>query len=280
MLPIPAPYVKRHKPRMKIKNRIIGRAAASYVNRLTRAQKIARAELGCTAVAPVVLLPATRPMATRLTRALRKARRRGDTHRGVIGGRDVSVVNTGVGAPSAEGKVLACLGVGARVLLRVDICGGLRDDLAVGDAVVAERAVALDNTTRLAGGGEQVAASPMLLRTAAEAVRATGRPARYINGVVATVDTFHHQTDDMHRLWREKAAAVDMETSIIYHLARKSGAHALAVMAVSDVRAAAADPFGDGPFDYSALYQAFDELAAWAVEIVKRLPDPIPALDL
>jgi len=279
MLPIRAPYVKRHKSSMKIKNRVLGRAAGSVAHGSTRAEKIARAEIGCTAVAPVVLLPVTRQMTTRLTRALRQGRRRGDTHRGTIGGRDVSVVNTGVGAPSAEGKAFACLGVGARVLLRVDICGGLRDDLNVGDVVVAERAVAFDNATRLAGGGEQVAASPMLLRTAAEVLTATGRPGRYINGVVATVDTFHHQTDEMHRAWGEKAAAVDMETSIIYHLARTAGAHALAVMAVSDVRAAAADPFGDDSFDYGALYQAFDELADLAVEIVKGLPDPIPALE-
>jgi purine-nucleoside phosphorylase len=265
---------------MKIQHRILGRAAKSYVGRLTRAEKIARAELDCTAVAPVVLLPVTRQMTTRLRRALRKARRRGGTYRGVIAGRDVSVVNTGVGAPSAEGKVYACLGVGARVLLRVDICGGLRDDLAVGDVVVAEHAVAFDNTTRLAGGGEQVAASPVLLGIAAEAVRATGNRGRYINGAVATVDTFHHQTDELHRVWREKAAAVDMETSIIYHLARENGAHALAVMAVSDVRAAADDPFGDRPFDYGALYQAFDELTDVAIEIVKRLPDPIPALEV
>ncbi|HUU56747.1 MAG TPA: hypothetical protein VMW93_05345, partial [bacterium] len=135
-----------------------------------------------------------------------------------------------------------------------------------------------DNTTRLAGGGGEVAASPMLLRAAAEALSNTRRPVRHINAVVATVDTFHHQTDAMHREWGEKAAAVDMETSILYHLAARAGAHALAVMAVSDVRAAGADPFGDDPFDYGGLYQAFDELADVAVEIVTRLPDPIPAL--
>jgi purine-nucleoside phosphorylase len=118
------------------------------------------------------------------------------------------------------------------------------------------------------------------LRTATEAIRAERRPARCFNGVVATVDTFHHQTDDMHRAWREKAAAVDMETSIIYHLAEKAGAHALAVMAVSDVRAAGADPFGEGPFDYGGLFRAFDVLAEIAAEIVKRLPDPIPALEV
>jgi uridine phosphorylase len=279
MLAISAPVVKPHYSKMNIKHRIMGRLAGAAAERLTRPEKVARAELACAAVAPVVLLPVTRQMTARLAGALRKGRRRGDTYRGRIAGRDVSVVNTGVGAPSAEGKVLACLGVGARVLLRVDICGGLRKDLAVGDVVVAERALALDHTTRLAGGGEEVTASPMLLRTAAAALNEGGR-VNYVTAAVATVDTFHHQTDDLHRAWGEKAAAMDMETSIIYHLAAVAGAHALAVMAVSDVRAAGADPFGEGPFDYGRLFYAFEALAEAAVKIVAALPEPIPALEL
>jgi purine-nucleoside phosphorylase len=257
---------------MRIKNRIVGRLARAVGEGLTRPQKIARAELGCTAVAPVVLLPVTRPMTSRLVKSLRRARREGDAWHGTIGGRDVSVVNTGVGAPSAEGKVVACLGVGARVLVRADVCGALRDDMRVGDVVVAERAAAFDNATRLAGGPEEVAASPALLRVAADVLGDARRWPRYFNAVVATVDTFHHQTAAMLREWSAKAAAVDMETSIIYHLAGKAGAHALSVMAVSDVPVGGGDPFGEGPFDYGDLYQAFDDLTALAVEIVKKLP--------
>jgi purine-nucleoside phosphorylase len=89
---------------------------------------------------------------------------------------------------------------------------------------------------------------------------------------VATVDTFHHQTDDMHREWSRRAAAVDMETSIIYELGRRAGAHALAVMAVSDVRLGGLDPFAADDFPYGDLYQAFDELADIAAGCVAKLP--------
>ncbi len=246
---------------------------------LSRAGKVAKAELGCVAVAPVVILPATRAMASRLVKSLRRRKRRGDTYRGKIGGLDVSVVNTGVGTPSAEGKVLACLGLGAKVLLRFDLCGGLDAGMMVGDVVVAERAVPFDNTTRLINGGEEVSASPVLVGVAADVLANARRGLRYHDVAVATVDTFHHQTEEMHREWGGKAAAVDMETSVIYCLARREGAHALAVMAVSDVRSSGLDPFGDGPFPYQDLYQALDDLAFLAVEIVRKLPAALAPLD-
>ncbi|HUV85801.1 MAG TPA: hypothetical protein VMX79_01670 [bacterium] len=263
---------------MGVKSRILGNLYGAVSGARSRAEKVARAELGTAAVAPVVLLPVTRPMTSRLASALRRRKKRGDTYRGTVAGRDVSVVNTGVGAPSAEGKVFACLGVGAEVLLRVDICGGLEPGMKVGDVVVAERAVPFDNTTRLIAGDADVPASPLLLKLAGD-VLARRPGGRYHNAAVATVDTFHHQTDEMHREWRRRAAAVDMETSVIYHLGRRAGAHALAVMAVSDVRAAGLDPFGEGRFPYGDLYGAFDELADIALDIVSNLPDPLPPLE-
>ena len=163
-------------------------------------------------------------------------------------------------------------------MLRVDICGGLEPGMKVGDVVVAERAVPFDNTTRLTAGDADVSASPLLLELAGKVL--ARRPGdRHHNVAVATGDTFHHQTDEMHREWRRRAAAVDMETSVIYRLARAAGAHALAVMAVSDVRAAGLDPFGDGRFPYGDFYESFDGLADVAVDIVSNLPEPLPPLE-
>lgn len=263
---------------MGVKNRILGSLYGAVGGARGRAEKVARAELGAAAVAPVVLLPVTRHMTSLLASTLRRPKKRGDTYRGTVAGRDVSVVNTGVGAPSAEGKVFACLGVGAEVLLRFDICGGLEADMKVGDVVVAERAAPFDNTTRLTAADADIPASPLLLELAGKAL-GRGPGGRHHTVAVATVDTFHHQTDEMHREWRRRAAAVDMETSVIYYLGRRAGAHALAVMAVSDVRAAGLDPFGEGRFPYGDLYGAFDELADIALDIVSNLPDPLPPLE-
>jgi len=263
---------------MSLKNRLLGGLAAPVLGALPRAGRVARAELGCTAVAPIVLFPATRDVTRRLSAMLRRRKRIGDTWRGRVGGRDVSVVNTGVGTPSAEGKVIAALGVGGRVFLRVDICGGLGDDLAVGDVVVAEAAVPYDGLSRALGGDAAIPASPLLLRTATEAAAGARRPIRCRAGVVATVDTFHHQTPAAQRSWAEAASAVDMETSIIYLLARRAAAHALAIMAVSDLPLAGLDPFGEGRFPYGAFLQGLDDVTALAEEIIRRLPEHLPAL--
>jgi purine-nucleoside phosphorylase len=262
-----------------IANRIKGRLVGRYVEGLTRAQKIARAELGTTALASAVLLAATRPMRERLRALLRKPRRRGDTYRGRIGGRDVSIVNTGIGAPSAEGKVVACLGLGARLLVRLDLCGGLREEMAVGEIVVATSAIPYDNTTRSLAGEAEIAASPALVAAARTAAAGREIKRRRHYGPVATVDTFHHQTDAHHRAWARRAVAVDMETSILYHLARQAGAHALAVMAVSDVRLAGLDPFGEAAFPFDEYYQALDEVTVWGDTILRNLPDPLPPLE-
>jgi purine-nucleoside phosphorylase len=261
---------------MAIKGRLLGNLFGALGRSRDRAVKVARAELGTAAVAPIVFLPVTRQMSSRLAGVLRRRKKRGDTYFGSVAGRDVSVVNTGVGAPSAEGKVLACLGMGAEVLLRVDICGGLEPNMKVGDILVATRAVPFDNTTRLLGVEADVPASRLLAELAE---RVLGRRARcrYHAVAVVTVDTFHHQTDEMHRQWRRQAAAVDMETSVIYELSRRGGAHALAVMAVSDVRAAGLDPFGDGYFPYGDLFRGFDDVAEITVDIVKSLPDYLPS---
>jgi purine-nucleoside phosphorylase len=137
--------------------------------------------------------------------------------------------------------------------------------------------VPFDNTTRLITSEDEVPASPLLLELAGNVLASrAGKP--WHNATVATVDTFHHQTDEMHREWGRRAAAVDMETSVIYHLGRRAGAHALALMAVSDVRVAGLDPFGEGRFPYGDLYGAFDELADIAVAVIKDLPDPLPPL--
>ncbi|MGD8719785.1 MAG: hypothetical protein PVH29_13305 [Candidatus Zixiibacteriota bacterium] len=261
---------------MSIVNRVKGGVAAAYLANSSRAQKVARAELGCTAVAPVVLLPVSGQMTKRLVGRLRRSRRDGDIYQGTLDGRDVSVINTGVGTPSAEGKVFACLGVGARVLLRFDICGGLEDDMRVGDIIVAARAVPLDNATLSLAGDAPIPASPLLLDVVREAIKEVPGGRRGREAAVATVDTFHHQTDEMHREWGRRAAAVDMETSIIYELGRRAGAHALAVMAVSDVRLSGLDPFGDDDFPYGDLYQSFDDLAELAAGCVAGLPASLP----
>lgn len=262
---------------MGIKNKFWGAAAGLYAAHLNRARRIARAELGTARVAAMVLLPATGGVTGRLVKLLTGRRRAGDTWRGRLAGREVSVVNTGIGTPSAEGKVFACLGVGARVLIRVDICGGLDPAMAIGDVVITTCAVPFDGATRFLAGDEPIPASPWLLEQARALAAGRGEHS-YHFAPTATVDTFHFQTDELHRMWARHARGLDMETSVIYHLARRAGVHALALAAVSDIRLAGLDPFGDEGVAYDRYFQGIDNVLALCADLVTALPSNIPPL--
>lgn len=70
------------------------------------------------------------------------------THTGELGGRDVTVMATGIGCDNMEIAVvelLAC--VTDPVIIRVGSCGALQPDIAVGDAVISTSAVRLESTS-------------------------------------------------------------------------------------------------------------------------------------
>src|SRR5437899_12636263 len=77
-----------------------------------------------------------------------------NSERGMLGytgeyeGRPVSVQATGMGCPSAAIVVEELVQLGVKRLLRVGTCGGLQQDLKLGDLIVAISAVAADSTAQ------------------------------------------------------------------------------------------------------------------------------------
>jgi len=238
---------------------------------LRREERIARAVLAATNIAPIVLLPATREMTRRVQARLGRRRRVGVTFRGKFAGHDVTLVRSGIGAPSAEAKMVACLGLGAQVFLRIDICGGLKDGMEVGDAFVAGAAVPLDGTSAALSATAPVAAAAALLSSARKAVRRRPPTVAVHDGVVVTVDTFFHQTPAMWQTWAAHGDAVDMETSIIYNLAARAGADALAIMAVSDLPLVGINPFNGVRYPYGKLFTGMDAAADLAAAVIRDI---------
>ena len=70
-----------------------------------------------------------------------------NTYTGAYQGVPVSVISTGVGAPSASIVVEEAIEVGARNMIRVGTCGALQPDVRPGDLVIATGAVRGDGTT-------------------------------------------------------------------------------------------------------------------------------------
>jgi uridine phosphorylase len=136
-----------------------------------------------------------------------------------------------MGGPSAAIVVEELLALGARRLLRVGTCGALAGGLALGDLVVAEAALAEDGASRALGASGTVAPDPGLL----DALRAAAGP-RAAAGLVVSADLFYDPDPDRAQRWRSAGAlAVEMEAAALFAVARRHGAAAACVLAVSDV---------------------------------------------
>src|SRR5437016_3848333 len=84
-----------------------------------------------------------------------------NAERGMLGytgefeGRPVSVQSTGMGCPSAAIVIEELVQLGVKRLLRVGTCGGLQNDLALGDLIIALSAIPADATARHLVGTDQ-----------------------------------------------------------------------------------------------------------------------------
>jgi purine-nucleoside phosphorylase len=184
--------------------------------------------------APSVLLPGDPRRASYIAeRFLSDARqvnqvRNACGYTGTYEGVPVSVLGSGMGMPSIRFY-------GARRLIRVGTCGGLADELALGDVVVASVA-STDSSfpaTVLDGLPLSLSADYGLLESAVRlgSSRATGRP---VVGQVWSADVFYDPRAINERLRANGVLAVEMEAAALYALGVTEGFAALAILTVSD----------------------------------------------
>jgi purine-nucleoside phosphorylase len=262
-----------------VKNRVLGSLAVEYLKRLDPAQKAAHVVLGTHRIDDIVLLPVDRQLEKKLIKHGKRPRRRGYATSVKIAGRRVTVANSGLGTPAMEATVVACAGAGAKALIRLDSCGGLEPAMEVGQFFVAEKARAFDGATRAITDDRDFEASPLLLAAVEKSLAEVKRGIRFHKGVVGTVDVFFGQTAEMLKRWAGECRVIDMETSILYHLAVRLGRHAVSILSISDVKPAGVDPFGPGEYPLADFLEGRDKLVRLAEEIVKNIPSNIPPLE-
>lgn len=262
-----------------IKSKILGALAADYMKKLDTPQKAARVILGTLEADDIVLLPVDRRLEKKLIKMGKRPKRRGYTTSVKTAGRRVSVINSGLGAPAMEGITIACAGAGAKALIRLDSCGGLKPAMEVGQLFVAEKARAYDGATQAITDEREFDASPLLLGAVEKSLAEVRWAIRFHKGTVGTVDVFFGQTKEMLDRWAEDCRAIDMESSILYHLAARFGLHAVSVLVISDVKPAGVDPFGPGEHPLGDYLEGRDKLVRLADEIVKNIPPDIPPSD-
>jgi uridine phosphorylase len=149
-------------------------------------------------------------------------------------GEPLTIQATGMGGPSAAIVVEELIALGARRFVRIGTCGGLVDELSLGDLIAAETVLPADGTSAALGANGALPPDPGLL---ARLVAAGARPA-----TVASSDLFYDPREGESAAWIGRGAiAVEMEAATILRIAARRGVEAACVLGVSDVGGRRAD---------------------------------------
>lgn len=147
----------------------------------------------------------------------------------------ISVLGSGMGMPTTSIYVTELARFyGVERMIRVGTCGGLADDLGLGDVVIGSTA-ATDSTlpsTLLDGLPLSLPADFGLLSRAARL--GAGRGAEPRIGQIWSADVFYDPRPINERLRDHGVLAVEMEAAALYALGMVEGFDALAVLTVSD----------------------------------------------
>ena len=151
------------------------------------------------------------------------------TYTGYLDGVKVSVMSTGIGGPSAVIGMEELIRIGADTFIRVGTCGGMQEDIPVGDVVIASGAIRAEGTSHeyMPAAFPAVPHFDVLCALQAGAERAQ---VRSHVGIVQCKDSFYgqHQPDSMpvaaylNYLWDAWVAggclASEMETAALFIL--------------------------------------------------------------
>jgi uridine phosphorylase len=158
-------------------------------------------------------------------------------HRGLWGytgaaadGEPLTIQSTGMGGPSAVIVLEELVALGVRRAIRVGTAGGLDGALALGELVIAERAICADGTSRALGAGEHADADPALTRSLRRcAPQAPG-------ATVVTSDLFYEVGEPRFEAWRASGArAVEMEAAALFALGALRGIAVGCALAITDL---------------------------------------------
>ncbi|MEA2141642.1 MAG: purine-nucleoside phosphorylase [Solirubrobacteraceae bacterium] len=152
-------------------------------------------------------------------------------------GEPMTIQSTGMGGPSAAIVLEELCDLGLEHAIRVGTCGALDGDLALGDLVIADAALACDGASRSLGADGLVAADAGLvaaLRAAAQAESLDGVRVRH--GPIATSDLFYDRDGAGARAGRAAGAlAIEMEAAALLRVGELRGIRVACLLAVSDV---------------------------------------------
>ncbi len=136
-------------------------------------------------------------------------RRRGQVYDAWFGSRRATIACFSGGC-EWECGLTALISGGARRIIHVGVCGGLRDDIQLGDLVVARQVVINDDLARCYADTDELPCSgPMLDFVEQRAPELAGSvPVHFVRAISAP--TFFNQTRERLHEWSQRADIVDI----------------------------------------------------------------------
>ena len=155
---------------------------------------------------------------------------------GTWNGQKVTIQGSGMGMPSLSIYANELIrDYGAQTLIRIGSCGGMQDDVAVRDVILAMTASTVSTPSR--GIFRELSFAPCadygLLAAAATAAKDLG-VRTHVGGIYSS-DVFYDERPDLTaEMERHGVLGVEMEAAELYILAARYKRRALAVLTVSD----------------------------------------------
>ena len=152
---------------------------------------------------------------------------------GLYNGERISVMGTGMGAPSISLYLHELfMDYQVQIAIRIGTCGAIKDEVNVGDLILPMTASTDSGINRRTTGGLDFAPHADFTLLAKAQSLSTKVPVHV--GGVASMDMFYDSTDSTERLREHGVLALEMETSALYSLAARKKRRALSILTVTD----------------------------------------------
>jgi uridine phosphorylase len=146
---------------------------------------------------------------------------------------DITLVYSGMGSPAAANALEMVAGAGAKRVVVFGACGGVAEEVGVGDLVIATGAVRGEGTsTYYAPAGFPAAFDPLMTFRLWET--ASGSDARAHRGVVFTTDAGYRQGPEIYEDCRGLVIGVESECAAVAVVSFSLGLRAAALLFCTD----------------------------------------------
>lgn len=193
-------------------------------------------------IADIVLLPGDPLRAKYVAETFLTDYKCYNTVRGMLGytgfykGSKVSVQGTGMGMPSLSIYVTELIAdYGATTLLRIGSCGAIREDLSLGQILLAVSASGDSGINKLIFQGMDYAPTPDIHLLINAINKAKDLAIDVLPAPIFSTDTFYDLYENRWDVWRAHGiAAVEMESQLLYTIAARMDVRALSLLTISD----------------------------------------------